>query len=149
MPVTDEQIATLEAQLAGRTDEHRRLLDQLDRAEASTGYSALVAAGVFEAADRRFMQGGTPAPDSDVIDFVATVRASSQAATEALDPQIAERIILAALGKGEIDDIDDNTVIGHQMFLLAALVADEHFNAEELSTFLTQARETADHWLAQ
>jgi hypothetical protein len=44
MPATDEQEATLHAQLAGNFDEYVRLLDSLDPAAARTGYSALVSA---------------------------------------------------------------------------------------------------------
>ncbi|TDC68086.1 hypothetical protein E1200_12805 [Actinomadura sp. GC306] len=149
MTVTDDHVHTLEAQLAGRTEEHRRRLDQLDPGEDNRGYSALIAAGLLVAIERRFIKDGKYLPRTDVIDYVATLRASSQVAANALDPQIAERIILFGMEQGDIDDIDDNTVLGHQMFLLAALVSDEGFNAHELGTFLTEAREVADQWLTQ
>jgi hypothetical protein len=38
MPVTDEQEATLHAQLAGRFEEHKRLLNALDRSPRDGGY---------------------------------------------------------------------------------------------------------------
>lgn len=149
MAVTDDQVATLEAQLTGRTEEHRRRLNQLDPGEAGQGYSALVAAGLLVAIERRFIRNGRYVPHTDVIDYVATLRASSQVAADALDPHIAERIILAGMEQGDIDDIDDNTVLGHQMFLLAALIADENLHADQLRAFLAEARETADRWLAE
>ncbi len=37
MAVTDEQLRTLRAQLAGKTEEHLRMLGQLDPVEAKTG----------------------------------------------------------------------------------------------------------------
>lgn len=149
MTITDDHVGTLEAQLAGRTEEHRRRLDQMDPGEANRGYSALVAAGLLVAIERRFIKDGKYLPRTDVIDYVATLRASSRVAANALDPQIAERIILFGMEQGDIDDIDDNTVLGHQMFLLAALVSEENFNANELGAFLAQAREVADQWLTQ
>lgn len=149
MTVTDDHVDTLEAQLTGRTEEHRRRLDQLDPGEASRGYSALVAAGLLLAIERRFIKNGKYLPRTEVIDYVATLRASSQVAANALDPQIAERIILFGMEQGDIDDIDDNTVLGHQMFLLAAMVSDANLDADELGAFLAEAREIANQWLTQ
>lgn len=149
MAVTDEQLRTLRAQLAGKTEEHLRMLGQLDPVEAKTGYSMLIGAAFFEAAERRFIRNGKYVPDAEVIDFVAAVRSVNEDTAATLDPVIAERILFAALDKGEIDDIDDATVLGHEMFLLAAMIADEGFSDEELDAFLARARETADQWLSQ
>jgi hypothetical protein len=60
MPVTDEQEATLHAQLAGNFDEYVRLLDSLDPVAARTGYSALVSAAFSLAADERFPEASRP-----------------------------------------------------------------------------------------
>lgn len=56
MPVTDEQIATLRAQLRGNIVEHRRLLKQLDADEANVGYPALIAAAFITAVQQRFIK---------------------------------------------------------------------------------------------
>lgn len=149
MAITDDQVETLRAQLAGRTEAHLRMLDQLDPVEAGTGYAMLIGAAFFEAAERRFIRNGKYVPDTEVIEFVAAVRSVNEATAKTLDPEIAERIILAALDKGEIDDIDDETILGHEVFLLGAIISDEHLNDEELDAFLTQARTTADRWLTQ
>lgn len=149
MAITDDQLRTLRAQLAGQTEEHLRMLEQLDPAEADTGYAMLIGAAFFEAAERRFIRNGKYVPDAEVIDFVAAVRSVNEEAAATLDPAIAERILLAALDKGEIDDIDDDTVLGHEIFLLAAIIADEELSDEELDAFLAQARGTADQWLTQ
>jgi hypothetical protein len=76
MPVTDHQVATLRALLAGDPGEHARLHAQLDRDADRAGYSALIAAACFEAADRRFAASHTRA---DIAEFVASARATTRA----------------------------------------------------------------------
>ena len=146
MPVTDDQVAALRAQLAGDLAEHKRLLAQLDRAKAASGYSALIAAAFFEAADRRFVENGKIADDAEVIQFVGSVRARTEAATEEIDPRIAERLIGVALGKGSLADVDNETVIRTQLYLLAALVADAQLNASDLDAFMAEVRSVAEEW---
>ena len=58
MTVTDEQVATLRAQVEGKLDEHKRLLAQLDPATARTGYAALIAAAFSLAVNSRFAHDG-------------------------------------------------------------------------------------------
>lgn len=149
MAVTDDQLETLRAQLAGRTAEHLRMLDRLDPVEVKTAYATLIGAAFFEAAERRFIRNGKYVPDSEVLDFVAAVRSLNEEAAETLDPETSERILLAALDKGEVDDLDDDVVLGIETFLLGAMIADEQLSDKELDEFLKQARATADQWLAQ
>jgi hypothetical protein len=144
MPVTDEQEATLHAQLAGKTDEHVRLLDQLDPVAARTGYSTLVSAAFFLAADKRFPEG---TPTSAIIEYVADVRARSDRTAE-IDPVVAERVLLAVNTDEEIADIDASLSFRTQLVLLAALIADAQLGAQELDHFLLRARRLADRWLA-
>ena len=146
MAVTDEQVATLRAQLTGDFDEHKRLLEQLDPVAARTGYIALIAAAFFEAVDRRFVRGDQIADDAEIIDFVGSVRARSDEAGEKIDPVAAERLIRHSLGRGSIADLDDETVISTQMFMLAGLVAEAQLHATDLDGFLTEAREVAEEW---
>lgn len=143
MTVTDEQVATLRAQLAGDVEKHERLLEQLDRVAAATGYSALIAAGLFEAAYRRFAKNGTVA---DVVEFVADVRTRSEDVARDLDPVVAERVIRAALGDGRLDDLDDRTVISAQVILLAGLIGDEQLDEAGLDAFMAEVRATAEEW---
>jgi hypothetical protein len=139
--VTDEQVATLRAQLAGDFDEHKRLYGRLDRAAAQTGYTALIAGAFYEAVERRFAESGTSA---EVVGFVGDVRSRSSQAGEKIDPRTAERLIRAVYTDEEIDDLDAETVIRTQMLILAALVADEQFDGAELDDFVTKARKLAD-----
>src|SRR4051794_8988428 len=94
--LTDDQVATLRAYLAGDFDQYERLYERLDRQAARTTYLALIDAAFFEAVDRRFAKNGTRA---DVIEFVADVRARSDNLGE-IDALTAERLIRAVLGDG-------------------------------------------------
>jgi hypothetical protein len=143
MPVTDEQEAVLHAQLAGKFDEHKRLLDGLDPVAARTGYSALVSAAFSVAVGERFPEG-TPA--ADVIEYVGDIRSRTEGAAK-IDPRTAERVILAVITDEEIDDIDARTSFETQLVLLAALIADAHLDAAGLDNFMIRARNLADRWL--
>lgn len=148
MPVTDDQVATLRVLLAGHRDEHRRLLHQLDRTEANVGYSALLASGFFEAVERRFIVDGKTADNTEVINFVASIRERSDEAPDILKPDVAERMILHALDKGaSIADLDADTVVQHQLILLAALVGEARLNESELNAFMNKIRADADELL--
>lgn len=145
MAVTDDQLATLRAQLAGNLDEHKRLFAHLDPVAARTGYRSLVSAAFCQAVERRF------APDSsaaNVIEFVGDVRSRSESAADEIDPRTAERLILAVYTDESIGDMDPGTNFGTQILLLAALIADEQFDSTGLDEFLAQARKLADQWLA-
>ncbi|MEU8804810.1 hypothetical protein [Spirillospora sp. NPDC048819] len=147
MPITDEHVAVLRAQLAGNREEHLRLMGQLDSDEANVYYTALVAAAFIEAAERHFIEDGKTADESNVIDFVAQVRERSDESSEIVNPQIAESMILDLLGKGTMVDADADTKFGHQIVLLAALVGEEQFTSAELDAFLLRARSLADELL--
>jgi hypothetical protein len=145
MMVTDEQVATMRAQLAGNVEEYKRLWAQLDRDSLKIGYTALITGAFFEAVERRFAQAGTIA---DVIEFVSDVRSGSDEVAEKIDARTAERLILAVYTDEQIDDLNANIAIRTQMLLLAALVADEQFDDAGLDDFLAKARSQADHLLS-
>lgn len=147
MRVTDEQVATLCAQLRGDISEHRRLLHELDSDEANIGYPALIAAAFIEATERRFMKDGKSAEASEVIDFVAKVRETDDEMPDVISAQIAEGMIFHLLEKGTMVEADEETKLGHQIVLTAALVADEKFTEDELDAFLRDARSLADELL--
>jgi hypothetical protein len=149
MAVTDEHVAALHAQLAGRGEEHKRLYAELDPDEVGYEYSALVAAAVFEAIDRRFVIDGKIASDPEVIDFVAALRSRTADVAEKLDPSIAERLIFHSLGKGEIEDIDQKVFFGAQIIVLAGLIADAELSADELKSFMDTARGIANDWISR
>lgn len=144
MTVTDEQVATLRAQLAGQVNEHRRLLDQLDPVAGRTAYPALVAAAFAQAADRRF---SSPS-DAGIIQFVSDVRSRGHDIAERLDPSIAERFLRAAISDEDIDDINTEISFRTQLILLAGLIGDEHLDDEGLDRVMAEARKLADQWIA-
>jgi hypothetical protein len=93
VPVTDPQYATLRALLTGNSELHRNLRSQLTQDADSEGYSALIAAAFFLAADKRFAGHHTTA---DIVEFVAW--ATSEDAAKVIDPLLAERMIRGSSG---------------------------------------------------
>ncbi|MCO6009403.1 hypothetical protein NE236_30975 [Actinoallomurus purpureus] len=144
MAITDSQVATLRAHLAGNFDEYQRLWADLARPGAKGGYPTLIAAAFFEAADRRFTKGG--GTDTDVIAFVGSARSRFDEKGDEIDPHAAEVLIRAVLGDVTETDLDDDTVITTQLTLLTALVLDEQFSGEQLDKFMAEARKLADEW---
>jgi hypothetical protein len=143
VPVTDEQVATLRAYLAGDFEEHERLRGQLEPDADRDGWGALIAAGCLVAADRRFAN----APD-DIVGYVGSVRARSDELADEINPHVAERLLrYSATGEGSIADIDAQTQLATQFVFLASLVHDSHYDDQELDRFLSQSREIADHWI--
>ncbi|RKS67699.1 hypothetical protein BZB76_6824 [Actinomadura pelletieri DSM 43383] len=148
MKVTDEQVATLRAQLSGDTDEYVQRLDEITSPESQTSYTTLITAAFFEAVDRHFVVNGKAADDRDIIDFVATKREINPIAAEQLDPTVAEQVLAHALGKGSIPtEIDSDTLMQTQVLLLAALIGEADLSDSELETFLSKARAEADEHL--
>ncbi len=143
MAIGTEQVAALRAMLAGEFDEHARLTEQLDRNNGWASYSTLLAAAFFEAVDRRFGSGHTSA---EVIQLVADARARFDESGTAIDPRAAERLVLSALGEGNVDDLDDRTVAGTETVLVAALVAEQRFDSAALDAFVEEARRLAVGW---
>jgi len=144
MAVTDDQVATLRAQLAGDTAEYERRFADLDTAADRTGYTALIGAAFVVAAERRFSVDSEVA---DVLKFVADVRGRIPNA-ESLDARTAERLILAAVSDADIDDIDADTAVVTQLILTAAMVADAQYDDAALDAFMAEARALADGWVS-
>ncbi len=143
MPVTDHQVATLRALLAGNFDEHRKLRVQLGRDADREGYSALVAAGFFEATDRRFAKGHTAA---EIVEFVTSARATTEDAADKIDPRIAERLIRGVFEDEDMHDVGGQTIMETQLLLLAALVSEARFTDSELDSFMADSRKLAERW---
>lgn len=145
MPVTDQQAATLHAQLAGDLAEYQRLLAGLDKEADSLGYSALLTAAFHNAVALRFTRDSTL---DEVTEFVADVRARSERLRAALDPRIAERVIVASVGGDHVRDLPPAESNKMKMILLTALVADMHLDDAGLDEFMAKARAFADDLLS-
>jgi hypothetical protein len=145
MPVTDEQVAPLRAQLARQPAESQRLFNFLDQNAKRTGYRTLVSAAFVLAAKRRFARDVSP---GQVIEFVGDVRSRSPEVAGQVDPKTAERVIMAVFTGESLQDIDPRTSWETQVVLMAAIIGDERLDDEGLDAFLAGARKLADQWLA-
>jgi hypothetical protein len=143
MTVTDHQAATLRALLGGDFDEHARLRGQLDREADREGYSSLIAAAFFLAADRRFASGHAKA---DIVEFVAWARSSSASAADQIDPLLAERMIRGVFEDEDLHDVSGQALLETQVMLLAALVGERRPDGAELDSLLADSRKLADRW---
>jgi hypothetical protein len=143
--VTDQQAATLRAQLAGNFTEYERLLAGLDNQVDGRGYSALLTAAFHKAIDLRFTRDSTL---DEVTEFVADVRSRSERLRDALDPGLGERVVVTAVGSDYVHDLpsaDSNKI---KMVLLTALVSDMHLGDAGLDEFMAGARAFADELLS-
>jgi hypothetical protein len=145
MPVTDEQVAPLRAQLSGRTAEHQRLFAQLSEEDVQTGYRALVTAAFMIAVERRFGRQTSPAA---LVEFVAEMRARSDSLAAKIDPRTGERVLRAVYINDRLDDLDARTVWQTQLLLLAGLVASARLDDSALDEMLAEARKLADQLIA-
>lgn len=145
VPISDDLVAALRAQLAGDAEEHERLWSHVDQAEVQATYAALVEGAFFAAVDRRFGKSSTA---SDVVEFVGDLRSRSEHIEDSLDPAVAERLIMAVMGEGSLDNIDNTTRFRTEGVLLAALVHDEHLDDSELDAFMAKARKFGDYLLS-
>jgi hypothetical protein len=140
MPVTDDQVSALRALLQDDTKRYGETFDQLDRTAAKKGYTALVAGAFMEAVQRRFGQNYR---ESEVVDFVASLRTRSNRLADRIDPDIAERMIKSLYGDATVRDVSDGVVAGTQLLLLTGLVADAGMDDAQLEPFLSTAGGTA------
>jgi hypothetical protein len=142
--VTPTQFAALRAALDCDEEAWDRLSCDPEVTDG-LGLPVLTATAFIAAAQRRFPPGWSV---GDVIWFVGHLRARDEAAGEDVSAAAAEQMLLCALrGEpmgGQFDDLTKGYV---QIALLAELVKD--LNEQELSTFLAEARDRADAWLAQ
>ena len=145
MAVTDLQVATLRAQLAGDLEEHRRLLAQFDAKWDVRPYVTLTNAAFVEAVDRKFNSG---AAGGDIIQFVAGVRSRSEKVRRALDPRIAARVLQAAVKDSDVGDLDPAEVRRSQAILLNALIVDENLDGGGLDEFMATVCQLADRLLS-
>lgn len=82
-----------------------------------------------------------------MTEYVGAVRSRLGSASDAIDPEAAERLILKVLGHGSVSDLDDKVAFSAKQLLLAALIADENLDDAGLDEFMASARTLADQWL--
>lgn len=118
MRATDQQLAALRACLVGNTDAWERRSSRRIQSGNIDGLGELVYAALVAAVRRRFSPVWTR---SQVIRFVASLRAMLSERPEIMDALIAENMILRALGDQMIYVADPETKAQTQIALLTAL----------------------------
>ena len=142
--VTGQQVAALRAVLTFDAAQVREWRARLIGAGDLEGFGELLYAAFVVAARRYF------APEwsrGDVVRYVGSVRARGPAG-EDIDPVIAEKLILRALGADEPLEASEEAKVEVQTILLGILVIDLGLDAAGLDGLLTEARELADRWLS-
>lgn len=139
MSVGASQAAALRALLTGDFKQHELLTRELDD-DGMRDYVALVSAAFLKMVDRRF--GGENIPAA-VIDYVGQVRALNDTAAGTIAPDVAERVILAALGHGALNGVSGSEARHVQNLLLPLMVRDEQLDGAGIEAFLKSARQLA------
>ncbi|MCL2395824.1 MAG: hypothetical protein FWC87_14215 [Acidimicrobiaceae bacterium] len=138
--MTDVDVAILRASIDGNADVVRAAADGLDGAGASAGLVALTRAAFGLAARRQF---GPEWSTSDVIGFVAMVRAIPGGQPELLDPLVAEAELRSALGEDLPASPDPQARAVTQVVLLAALVGSLRLDDAGIDALIDEARQSS------
>jgi hypothetical protein len=141
MVVTDDHVAALRAMIVEDFDQYARHRERVEQANGLADLNVIFAAAFTRAVRRKFKDPFTMA---DVIQFVASERVRIDDREFDFDPLVAERLVLAALGHGSPEGVDEDTAGFAQAALLIALIVDENLDDAGLNDFLAEARELAD-----
>lgn len=147
MPVADQQLSALRAQIAGDEQRFCRARTQLADADMQS-YELLLQTVLSLAAGRRFASGYSA---SDVIQYAARVRAGTGERDEdmALDPRSAEATLRYALGQTVEYVKDPYTRLRCALALLTTLLIDLDLHDDEVDALLSDATSLANRWLAE
>jgi len=145
MLIDDEHVAALRAALTENPEEYERLAERIARSATPRSLDALFAGAFVVAVYRRFGEGYNTA---DIIRFVAHERTRFDDSMDDFDPHVAEQMILAVLGSGSIDGMEDEAKAAAQIALLAGLVEDEGLDDSGLDGFIDDARKAVDQGAA-
>lgn len=138
MRVTDEHISMLRAYLDGDSER----FNQLSAVHAqSPGWSSLITAAFFIAIDQTL---STDTSRSDVVLFVADLRAMHPVVAEHLDPDVAERMIWGVLTGEPAGEVDTDTSFGTQFLVTRALIGTGKLSSTQLDEFAQEARRLAE-----
>ena len=130
----------MKAFLAGDFTEYDRLTSRMNES-GWDGYQYLLGAVFLEAIDRRFATGYTRA---DITGLVADARRRFDKSGTVLDLGAAERLVLAALGEGLVDDLNDRIRAQTQILILGELVTKEQRPDADLDDLLNCATDLAN-----
>jgi cytochrome P450 len=146
MPVTDLEMTMLRAQLAGDDEAARHAFTaQLARSGDASGLGMLLYAAFVIAARRKFAPRWSR---TDVIGYVARVRALLSERPDLLDPVTAEDELHSALGGNVMAEHDTGARAAAWLILLLALAASLDLDDDATQVLLDEARGQADQMLA-
>jgi hypothetical protein len=145
MGVTDLEMVMLRAQILGEDEAAQRAFqEQLALSGDVSGLAVLVYAAFMIAARRKFAPEWTR---SEVIRYVARVRALLSEQPGLLDPVVAEDELRNALGEEVTVTHEVGAVAAARLCLLHALVASLDLDDPAVGNLLGQARDVADRML--
>jgi hypothetical protein len=146
MPVTEQQVAAVRAQLTGNREEAVRLIREFTTREDLRGFFTLTSAAFTEAVELRFGQNGTR---EDAIRLVADVRSRSDWLSGSIAPDAAEAVLVSAFTHSDVPELDPDDLRGIFSTFLAAMINEVGLDDAQLDSFLTQARGMADRILSR
>jgi hypothetical protein len=141
MAVADDHVAALRAMIVGDFDQFAWHRQRVEQANGLADLNVILAAAFTRAVRRKFKD---PFAMADVIQFVASERVRVDDRESDFDPLVAERLVLAALGYGSPEGLDEDAAGFAQAALLVALIPDENLDDAGLNDFLAEARKLAD-----
>jgi hypothetical protein len=147
MQVTDDYVQALRLFLTGDDgyNEISRRLEERDGDDGGNLYGALVSAAFAIAARRRF---GAATQATEVIQFVAHLRAALQKSGGDIDPRTAETMLHAVLHDEPVPSgLDEQAKVLAVTALLLDMVNQSKLPDPELDTLLAQARVLGDRIL--
>lgn len=137
--ITDWHVAWVRAFVSQDAETLKPMLEQTPRTNEPDGTTVLLRAAFVQAVRRRF----AAKTRADVIRFVAHARIRRGRNAPSIDPAVAETLILAVLNGTATEGLTDLQK-GQHIILLSELMEDEALTADELETFLAEARTYAE-----
>jgi hypothetical protein len=139
--VTQSHLEALRAMLTRDSETFEAASAHIAESGEYQRWGLLVASAFCVALRNRFSAGYT---NSDVIHIVAEERARFIGSSRDFDPQLAERLVHAALGTGSASGIPEEVRARVQLALLMGLILDANLDDAALDEFVADVREFAD-----
>lgn len=133
----DKPLAALKAMLLGDGESYKQAISSLSHAEGED-FLVLLSAAFLEMSDRTFGPEPTPAA---VVEWVGEIRSRSETSAQVIDPAVAEKVILFALGLDGGNELSGNQVSDTQLLLLPILAHEQHLDGAAIDELLSAARE--------
>lgn len=133
----DKPLAALKAMLLGDGGSYKQAVSSLSTAEGED-FLVLLSAAFLEMSDRTF---GAEPTSAAVVEWVGEIRSRSEPSAQVIDPAIAEKVILFALGLDDGDELSGKQVSDAQLLLLPILTHEQQLDGAAIDGLLSAARE--------